>query len=184
MASHLPAIFRRLQALVFDKLPASFDIHSTSLFDRWRVGPELDGDIEGEQGQAAKPFLNAIIVSPVEPQEQVGDLAEASGQWTLPLDILFVYRRGPDLLNVAETWADPLHDILCQRQLRRLDNLTFHDSNGRKAGHVTGYRVAGPPDFYSEADNDALYGLGLACFRIRVEVELMTLLDPEYRARS
>jgi hypothetical protein len=44
--------------------------------------------------------------------------------------------------------------------------------------------VPGPPDYYAEADNDALYSLGLACFRIRVEVELTTLLDPEYRERS
>lgn len=183
MASHLPAIFRQLQTLVFDKLPAAFDVHSTSLYDRWRVGPELDGDIEGAQS-VGRQFLNAVVVSPVESQEAVGDLAETTGQWTLPLDVIFIYKRGPDLLSVAETWADPLHDILNGRELRRLGNLAFSDTQDRRTGHVQGFRVAGPPDFYSEGDNDALYGLGLACFRIRLEVTVITLLDPNYRRKD
>lgn len=182
MASYLPAIYRQLQRLVFDRLPPSLDVKSNSLYDRWRLGPELDRDIEGKRTDGGL-FLNAIVVSPLAPIETDADAADTAALWTYPLDIRFLYlrRQDRDLLHVCEAWADPLHDILCRAELHRLGNLIFRDSVGRQVGHVTKYRVVGPPDFYDEAVNNVLAPLDLACFRQQISVELVTVLDPKRR---
>ena len=148
-------------------LPESMGIHSWGLYDRWHVGPELERDIEGAPQDPAANFPNALVVSPGEPIVERADAQGTAQEWDLPLDIFFIYARTPnhDLLHVCETWADPLHDALCQRQVRRLGDLKFRNSQRAVLGHVTGFMVEGPPDLYSGPDNDALYPVDMACFR-------------------
>jgi len=182
LSSYIVPLFDQLKALAFDNLPATFGVHHVELADPWHLGPELARDIEGEL-QDGREFLNALVVSPL--PTDVGELdAQETGQtWTVHWDVFFIYKRGPNLRQVAEGWADPLHDILGQRQLRRLGNLTgMRNSRGVKSAHVTGFRVAGPPDFYRETENGALYGEGMACFTIPLEVEVLVQLDPETRS--
>lgn len=183
MASNITTIFDRMRTLVIDRLPSTFDVHHAALRDPWYLGPELMRDIEGAQ-QAGDSFLNAVVVSPGQPAHEIADASEQTQAWVQPLDFYFIYRRGPSLYDVAQHWADPLHEILCQHQLRRLDDLKFYDTLGRKTGHVVGFNVGGSPDLYAEPDNNALYPLGMACFSQRIEVESMVQLDPDARSMT
>jgi len=182
MASFLPEIYQRMQSEIFAKLPPSLGVKSNNLYDQWRIGPELERDIEGARAAGELP-LNALITSPLTPIEADADAPGTAQLWGYPLDLRFVYerRQDRDLLQICEAWADPLHDILCQRQLRRLNNFVFRNSAGRELGHVTRFRVAGPPDFYDKETNDLLATLDLAAFRQRLEIELVVQLDPDDR---
>lgn len=182
MASYLPQIYRRLKTEIFDKLPPSLGVKSNSLYDQWHLGPELERDIEGARA-AGELLLNALVVSPLTPLEADADAPGTAQLWGYPLDLRFIYERAQDrdLLQVCEAWADPLHDILCQKELRRLGDFVFRDEHGRELGHVTRFRVAGPPDFYDTEINRGLASLDLAAFRQRLEIEVVVQLDPDYR---
>jgi len=185
MASHLTQICDRIQTLVIDELPEAFKVNYSAISDPWYLGPELERDIEGA-AQDNTPFLNAIILSPRESSWEPVDEQGCAQTWEQVVDLYFLYARqtadGPKTLrSVIEKYADPLHTILTRRGLRRLGNLKLADSDGVKSGHVTEFTVAGPPDVYSEADNNALAPLGLACFRIRLLVRSVVQLDPESR---
>ena len=183
MSSHLVDIFEAFRKQVVDIIPETLDVHHCDLRDPLYLGPELARDIEGAT-QSHETFLNALILSPLTPEASSADAAAISQDWLYRMDLYFIYRRGPglSLRDVVQKWGDPLHDILNQYQLRRLAGLNrMKNTAGKVAAYVTGFKVAGPPDFYRETENGALYPLDMACFAIPLEIELAVQLDPETR---
>jgi len=181
MSSYVTSIFDQLKTLALTKMPDTFDVHHVELADPWYLGPELERDVQGAT-QDNEQFLNAIIVSPLPSDVEDLDAQEVGQTWTLHWEIFFIYKRGPHLRQVIDGWGDPLHDILGQRQLRRLGGLSgIRNSYGQKSAYVQGFRVAAPPDFYRQEENDRLYPLGMACFTIPIDVELAVQLDPDTR---
>lgn len=180
--SHVVPIYERLRELVFDKLPESFNVHLIDLTDPYHIGAELHDRLKRLGPQNG---LNAIIVSPLEPEEDIdGD----AGQWTktvvLPLLIYFVYKRGDTTLaEASDRWADPLQEILDAEEVRRLDNFELRDRRlNKKVGHVINF-IVGEPNF-DPPDNDDLYTMGLACFTIGVQVRFIKSRDVGTTPRS
>ena len=180
MASHLIQLYDAIKTLALSAATqTALGIKYIDFADYYRVGPEL-GDRIARMGP--QEGLNAIIISPLSPEETPADAAKRTRRITQPFDIFYVWKRvngdvQVELRDVIEKWADPLHDILCSEQLRRLGNLRLQDGSGQYVGQVVGFDVSLPN--VDVPDNDALYPIGLACFSIRVEAYYITVRDYE-----
>lgn len=179
MASHLVQIYRAIKSTCLDPNQPGLGVNYIDFADYYRVGPEL-GDRIARLGP--QEGLNAIIVAPLAPDEEPADAAKRLRKVTQPFDVFFIYKREnegvqTDLVDIIEKYADPLHDVLCAEQARRLGNLKLTNAGGDRVGHVVGFDVFVPNT--DVPDNDALYPLGLACFTIRVEVHYITARDRE-----
>lgn len=172
MASHLVEIYDALANQCIRPLQDGMGIKWIDLGDYYRLAPDM------------KNALNAVLVVPLEPEDGPGDSAHRLRRVAQPFDVFFVWPRSKggvptDMRQVIEKYADPLHDVLCAEQVRRLDNLKLHDAKGRAVGHVTAVDV-GPVNM-DPPDNADLYP-HLSCLSIRVEVSYITARDFDTQA--
>ena len=177
-------IFDQIKAEALDKLPDSIKPQFATVHDKWYLGTELVRDIGGEQN-AASAKLPAVVLVPMDFPAEEANAQHRAQEWKQPLHLFYIYRRGPHVSEVEQSWATPLHEALSQWQIHEgLAGLRFYDSMGRKIGRVIHFHTMGPPDFEVDAENRALYPLGLACFRIKLLVECLIAMDADNKSLS
>jgi len=181
VASQVVKLYTAIADLALRPAQERLRINYIDLEDANRTGVEFGDRVKRLGPQRA---LNAVIVSPMTPEEQPADAARRNVLVVQPFNVCYIYKREPttELKDIVEQWADPLHDVLNAEQMRRLGNLTLTDAAGNRIGHVDGF-VAFLPDFDS-ANNAMLYEVGLACFDIRVEVSYRIAKDYETLPRT
>lgn len=180
MATHLVSIYDRLYDLCFKPAQQQLNIGSVDIADVYRLGPELGDRVKRLGPQKA---LNVVVVVPRPPTDDAPASADGrTRKVAQPLDIYFVWKRADvEMRDAIQKYADPLHDLLTQEQVRRLGNLRLHDASNNNVGHVTNFSV-GVPNL-DPPDNDDLYPIGLACFSIGVEVSYIHILDVDNSTR-
>lgn len=178
MASHVVEIYEAMRNQCLIPAQAGLDVNYIDLADYYRLGPELSDRIARMGKQKG---LNAVIVSPLSPEESSADASHRLRKVVQPYEVFFIWKRtDTDLKDAIEKYADPLHDVLCAEQVRRLGNLKLHDASGNKVGHVTAVDVSVPD--MDPPDNADLYP-NLACCSIRVEISYVTTRDYETQVR-
>jgi len=177
MASYVTQVFDRLRTLCFEPAQAGLGIGLIELSDPYALGAELGQRVQRLGPQKGLP---ALVVVPRSASGESADAGKRTRKVTLPLEIYFLWKRRTDagdveLRSVVEQWADPLHDLLCSEQVRRLNNLALLDTRKHETGHVVGFDV-GEVDL-DPPDNEGLYSVGLCSFRIPVEVYYVSVRD-------